>query len=578
MHPAPGASRARAALARTVRRLAWAILPVAAVLTAACGNSGHDKLAAKVRHYRVSDVPAPPAQQVLRRRLYASPSTLDPTLVADQAAYNVIQDLFEGLVTYGPDGAIVPGVARSWDISDDGRTYVFHLRSHARWSNGAPVTAADFVYAWRREVDPKSAAVFADALSPIVHARAVVDGTMPASALGVTAVDAHTLKVQLVRRTPYFLSMLYATYFKPLYAPAIRRWGEAWTRPGHLVGNGPFRLTEWVINGHLTLKKNPYYWNAAHVRLREVIDYPIPKASSAVSRYLSGGLDLVDNPAIPTPDLDWLRGAIGDQVKVVPYYGTGMLGMQLHRKPFDDPRLRRALTLVLDRKVIVRIMHGTVQPAHGLFPPLPGFTRHPPAWSLWPMQRRIAEARRLYRAAGYSEAHPLRVKLLYPTRGVSQRNLMQAMATLWHQTLGAQITPWNEEWKVFLQDTRLKNARLYWNGWIGEYPAPYTFAALYLKQNPFNYGGYDSPGYQQAVARAQDEPDRARRYADYDRAAAILDRDVPFIAMYHYKATELVKPYVAGYRPNALAFHLSQFLWIRRHAPAQAEPARPGSR
>ena len=373
---------------RTVRRSSrWGVarfsVPLlAALVLTACGGGGHDKLASKVHGYTVSDQPAPPAQQIFRRRLAMSPRTIDPTLATGIPAYNVVQDLFEGLVTLGPDGNIRPGVASSWDISADGTTYTFHLRADARWSNGQPVTADDFVYAWRREVDPKTGAEYAQSFSPVVNANAIINGKKPPDTLGISAIDAHTLKVQLTERTPYFLVMLYNDYCMPLYKPAVQKWGDAWTRPQHMVSNRPFKLTQWVINGHLTLSKNPYYWDASHVRLQKEIDYPISERSSALSRYLADDLDFVDEPAFPASDVKWLEKTLGKQVQVSPYYATAFLGMLVHKKPFDSRDLRMALTMVLNRKVLSnQLMGGLSLPAYSLFPPLPGYTQHLPAWA-----------------------------------------------------------------------------------------------------------------------------------------------------------------------------------------------------
>jgi oligopeptide transport system substrate-binding protein len=550
-------------------RLRSLVVMIAAALLSAC-SSAAGYHGGPVYRYVVSDRPAPPALQVLRRRVAETPRTLDPSLAADVPSTDVIEDLFEGLVTLNAGGKIIPGVASSWSISPDGRTYIFHLRPAARWSNGKPVTAADFVYAWRREVDPDTAAQYAQSLARIVNAQAIIDGKRPPDSLGVTALGAHTLEVRLVGRTPYFLSMLFNVYYMPLYPPAIRRWGMAWTRPGHLVSDGAFYLAAWVINGHLTLKKNPYYWDAAHVRLREEIFYPVPSASSALSRYLAGDLDFVGTPAFPPSDVGWLRRDLGSQVRVTPMYGTAYLGMLVHEQPFNNRDLRLALTMSLDRRVLdEKLMQGMDMPAHSLFPPLPGFTRRSPAWAHWPMARRLAVARRLYRAAGYSKAHPLRVKLLYMTEGVHTRNYMEAVATMWHQALGADIVLWQEQWKVMLQDIQYKNAKLFWSAWVGNYPSPYTFAHQFVKGFVMNYGGYDNPAYQAAVKAAVAEPNRARRYALYAKADAILNHDAPLIPLYFYNSNELVKPYVAGIEPNVLNVHLARYMWIRQHTLRQ---------
>lgn len=538
---------------------------LALLLLAACSGD-HGDLQRKVQTYVVAAQPAAAAQQVLRRRLAMSPRTLDPSLATGVPAINVIADLFEGLTSIGPDGQMQPGVATSWKVSDDGKTYVFHLRPKARWSNGEPLTANDFVYAWRRQVDPRTGAQYAQSLAPIVNAPAIIAGKKSPNTLGVFAVDAHTLQVDLSERTPYFLIMLHNSYFMPLYQPAIEKWGDAWTRPNHTVSNGAFTLTEWVINGHLTLSKNRYYHDAANVRLREEIYYPIQARSSALSRYLAGDIDFVNSPAFPASDANWLRRTLGKQVSVSPYYGCAFLGMLVNKPPFNNRDLRLALSMSLDRKTLAnKLSRGLVLPAYSLFPPLPGYVPQLPEWAHWPMQKRLTEARRLYHAAGYSRAHPLKVKLLYMTEGVQTRNYIEAVVLMWHQALGAEITPWNEQWKVMLQDIQYKNADLYWSAWIGDYPAPYTFAQQFVKGFAMNYGDYGNPAYESKVNAAVAAPDTAKRFALYEQGEAILNADAPFLPLYFYKSAELVKPYVAGYQPNVQALHLARYMWIRKH-------------
>ncbi|WP_115719823.1 peptide ABC transporter substrate-binding protein [Gallaecimonas mangrovi] len=549
---------------QTIRHVSL-LMPLVALL-GGCGDGGQ-KPHASVSHYQVSDKPALPAQQILNRRIAMSPRTLDPSLATGIPAFNVIQDLFEGLLTLSADGKLVPGLATSWDVSPDGKTYVFHLRPNAKWSNGKPLTAGDFVYAWRRVVDPATGAQYADSLSPVVNASAIIDGKKKPDTLGVEAVDAHTFKVQLVKPTPYFLTMLYNQYLFPLYKPAIEKWGDAWTRPEHMVSDGPFKLTEWVINGHLTLEKNPYYYGADKVLLQKEIEYPISEADSALSRYLAGDLDFVNNPAFPASDYDWLKQSVGDQIRVSPYYACAYLGMMVHKPPFNNRDLRLALNLVLNRKVLSNKLSGGMQiPAYSLFPPLPGYQQQVPDWASWPMDKRIAEARRLYKKAGYSKDHPLKVELLYMTEGVSTQNYMEAVSTMWNRALGSQITLRNEEWKVMLQDLQYKNAKLFWSAWVGDYPEPYTFAQQFLASFAMNYGSYNNPAYQKAVKAAAGELDTQQRYASYEAAERILNKDVPMIPLYFYKAPELVKPYVAGVENNVVALHLARYIYIRQHS------------
>lgn len=547
--------------------LRWGFSLLLPALLLGCDNStSQSPSASAISSYHVNDQPAPPAQQVLHRRLSMSPRTIDPSLATGIPAFNVVQDLFEGLLTLSPAGELKPGVAKTWDISDDGTLYTFHLRKDAKWSNGAPLLATDFVYAWRREVDPSTGAQYADSLAPIVNARAIIDGKKAPQTLGVKAIDKHTLQVRLNRPTPYFLTMLYNQYLMPIYRPAVEQWGDAWTRPEHIVTNGAFKLTEWVINGHLTLTKNEHYWDAAHVRLQKVIDYPITSQESSLSRYLAGDIDFANNPAFPAADYSRLQQQLGDQVTVSPYYATGYLGMRIHQPPFNNPDLRRALNLALDRDVLSnKIKNGMSMPAYSLFPPLPHYQQQIPDWASWPMSKRRAEAKRLYHKAGYSAEHPLQIELLYNTGGVGTQQYMEAVATMWNQTLGSKIALRNEEWKVMLQDIQYGNAKLYWSAWVGDYPEPYTFAQQFKAGFAMNYGNYNNPQYQSIIDKASSEQDRQRRYDYYAQGERILNRDLPFIPLYFYKAPELKKPYVAGVKPNVVALHLSRYIWIRQH-------------
>lgn len=515
----------------------------------------------------VRQVPAPPAEQVLHRQLALSPRTLDPTLAEGSPAQRVLGDLFEGLTTLSAAGRVVPGVAKSWQIGDGGRRYVFHLREDARWSNGKPVTAQDFVYAWRREVDPKTGAEYAQALNPIVNADAVMAGKLPPSKLGVAAPDAHTLVVELKAPTPYFLPELADNYLYPLYPPAVEKWGDAWTRPGHIVSDGAFMLTDWVVNGHLTLSRNPHYWDAAHVRLRKVIYYPISNPGSALAQYLAGDIDWTASPGgFPLSEAGWIKKHVGGQLVVAPYFGNAYLAYMVTRKPFDNRDLRLALSMAVDRKVIAKyVLKGLAEPAYSLVPPLPGYRQQVPAWAHWSRAQRIAEARRLYRKAGYSKQNPLRVRLLYMTEGPGVRHFMEALQTMWQQALGAHVTLYNEQWKVFLQDVQYGHALLFWSAWIGDYPDPYTFMQLFYKNFTMNYGHFDDPKYDKLIDAAARQADDAERYRIFEQASRIVNRQMPYIPLYYYASYRLIKPYVAGWKTNVMDRHLSQYLYILRH-------------
>ena len=332
--------------------------------------------------------------QVLNRHLEADPRTLDPSLSEDVPGQIVLQDLFEGLTTVSIDGSIIPGVATSWETSADGKTWTFHLRKDARWSNGEPVTADDFVYAWRREVDPATASEYSQALAPIENALDIAAGKMPVNTLGVESVGPQTLVVHLDAPRLTFWRSSRNNYLYPLYAPAVKQWGDAWTQPAHMISNGPFVLSDRVLNGHITLLKNPHYWDAAHVRLSRVNYRVVEDSTAAMDQYLAGDLDFTDR--LPAPEKDRLQQMLGDQVVLSPYFGTAIFSFNVAKQPFlDNPKLRVALSAALDRDIFVKyVMRGIGVPAYDIMPPLMGYDPVIPEWAKMTPDARHAYARK----------------------------------------------------------------------------------------------------------------------------------------------------------------------------------------
>ena len=552
-------------VSRCLRRIAGAALaaalPLAAVLLAGCnGDQGSDAVPA-ASSIRVGTALA--ADQTLRRALDAMPRSLDPSLLNDVDGQKVTDDLFEGLTTLDLDGSPVPGVASAWQVSADGRQWVFHLRPEARWSNGEPVTAADFLYAWRRLVDPKTGAEYAQALAPIVGAMDIATGHAPVSSLGVDAPDPLTVRIALKSPTPYLLSLLADSFMQPLHRATLERWGDDWTRPEHWVSNGPFVLTEVVIGNRLTLKKNPRYWNAASVRATRVIYFPLDTLTQ-VGRFMAGDIQFAS--IFPNSQFKWLKSRLGDQVVTGPYLGTAQLSLNMLGPPFGTNRdLRLALNLALDRTVLTnKVGAGLQQPAFSLVPPLPGYRQQVPDWASWSDERRHAEARRLYAAAGYSAAHPLRVQLDYPT-GEDNRDLYDAITAMWHANLGAEVEPYNEEFRVLLQNLALHKSAFFQNSWIGDYPDPFTFLQLYQTGFDQNFGGYSDPAYDALLAAAAQEPDPARRLGFLERAERRLDEEGVTIPVTYYVSRHLVKPYVKGWRLNIVDRNLSRYMYLLEH-------------
>jgi oligopeptide transport system substrate-binding protein len=490
---------------------------------------------------------------------------MDPLLTNDVPGQRVMDDLFEGLTTLDVSGKVTGGVASSWETSPDGLTWVFHLRPQARWSNGAALTAADFVYAWRREVDPKTAAAYAQALAPIEHALQIAAGQLSTEQLGVEALDAHTLKVHLTGPTPYLLDLLTQQYLYPVYQPVIRKYGDEWVRTEHMVCNGPFMLRERIMGNRIMLEKNPRYWDAAHVRLQRVTYYVLPDRSDQAARYLADELDWTDSFA--ANQRSWLKSKLGDEVVNSPYFAAYFLGMNFDLPPFKgNLALRKALVLAVDREPLVRYMkQGMYQAAYTLMPPLPDYQLPVPDWTRLSDEQRHALARELYHQAGYSKAHPLRVNLEIPSQGPDSRHFFEALAATWHSVLGADVQLYEREFTVLAQERALHKLPLFFDAWVGDYPDPYTFMQISYTGNGNNSDDYSNTDYDRLIDAAGLEADNARRYRLFEQAEMLLDSDAAYIPLYYYATRHLVKPYLRGWQSNVMDRNLSRHMYLLEH-------------
>jgi oligopeptide transport system substrate-binding protein len=505
------------------------------------------------------------AEQVLSRTLDNAPQALDPSLTVDVSAQVIMDDLFEGLTTLAPDGSVVPGVASSWQTSADGLTWTFHLRPEARWSNGTPLTAADFVYAWRRMVDPATRAQYAQALSPILHGLDVATGVRPPSDLGVTAIDAHTLRVQLGSPTPYLPQLLTNMYLQPLYEPVIRRYGDDWTRAANMVSDGPFMLHENIIGSRLILDKNPYYWDAANVKLQRVIYYVVDDRSAQAQRFLAGQVQFTSS--YPTTDLPFLRSHLGEQVVVAPYFTTMRVGLNVTRPPFKGNRaLRMALNLAVDREMITEhVLNGAGFPAYTTTPPLPDYPTPTPDWAQLPVKARHELARRYYREAGYSASRPLRAELSSSSGDPVTTLIYEALIAMWRETLGAQVSLHEMEFKILLQETRLKKLELFHDAWTGDYLDPYTFLELLNTGFELNNSGYSNSAYDTLLDKANQQTNLHERYRYLAAAEALSNDDAAYIPVYYYAVRHLAKPYLKGWAPNIVDRNLSRYMYLLEH-------------
>jgi oligopeptide transport system substrate-binding protein len=480
----------------------------------------------------------------------SEPKTLDMANVDETVGSTILFELYEGLTSTDADAQLTAGVAYRWDISEDGIVYTFHLREDSRWSTGEPVVAEDFVASFRRYVTPAVASPNAQFFYPIKNARAVLGGELPPEALGVLALDDRKLRITLEQPTPWLLQMFATRLGYPVYRPALETHGNKFAKPGTLVGNGAYELKEWVVQSHILIERNPHYWNADSVEVERVYYYPTEDLSSEFMRYRSGELHYTRD--IPNQQFRWINRNLAEHLQSGPYLGVFFMPIDLSEPPFDDVRVRKALSMTVDRRIIAEKITGTSEvPADGLVPsyvsdyPETGYD-----WLDWPMEERIAEARRLYAEAGFSGDNPLRFTIHYNTNQNNKR-IVLALSAMWKQALGAYISILNQEWKVYLQTRKFRGQ---WDmirmGWIAGWDDPYSFLEVLISDSDFNDPGFNDPEYDRLLRDANTTTDPARRAAILAEAETRMLEQYPVIPLFYYATNRLVRPEVDRYRIN----------------------------
>lgn len=505
-------------------------------------------------------------QQQIVRHIKDEPASLDPLKAVGLPEIQVIRDLFEGLTNQDAQGKIVPGVAQSWSSSDN-KTWIFTLRNNARWSNGEPVTARDFVYSWQRLVDPENSSAFASfaALSGIENAAAINKGTMTPDKLGVVALDKSRLKVTLDRPVPWFPALVANVALFPVPEKVIAQQGDSWTAPGKLVGNGAYQLSERVVNEKIVLTRNPHYWDDAHSVLTRVTFVPINEESSATKRYRSNDIDITES--FPKGMYGLLKKTLPGEVYTPDQLGTYYYAFNTQKGPTADVRVRKALSWSIDRKIIAEKVLGTGEkPAWHFTPdvtagfkPLPSFLQQHDQNSL------NAQARALLAAAGYGPGKPLKLKLLYNT-SESHQKIAIAVASMWKKNLGVDVTLENQEWKTYIDSRNSGNFDVIRASWVGDYNEPSTFLNLLTAGNSSNISRFSNADYDAVLAKASRETSDEARNSDYNRAEQILADQAPIAPIYQYTNGRLIKPWVKGYpitNPEDVAY--SRELWIEKH-------------
>jgi oligopeptide transport system substrate-binding protein len=505
--------------------------------------------------------------QVLRLGNGAEPATLDPQISEANSDADVQRDLFEGLVILGKDSQPAPGVAESWSISPDGKVYTFKLRDNAKWSNGDPVTAEDFVWTWRRAVDPATGSKYAFVCYPIKNAEAIAAGQdKDVTSLGVRAIDPHTLEVTLKAPTGYFLSAITHHVFLPVNRANAEKFGNQYTRAGNLVSNGAFILKEWTPQSRIVVVKNPEYWDAAHVRLSEVDFFPIENQNEELKRYRAGELDATFD--VPADQVEFIRQTLPNELQITPWLGNYYYGFNLEQPPFkDNLKLRQAVSLVIDRKAITdQILKTGEQPLYSWVPPgIPGYRSQNVSFIDMPMDQRIAEAKKLYQEAGYGPDKPLSIELRYNT-SENHKKVAIAVASMLSKNLGIKVSLVNSEFKVFLEERKRKKVtQLFRDAWIADYADPNSFAEIMQSDAGLNDMGYNNPEYDRLIKSASVTVAPEERMKLLEAAEQLIIADAAIAPIYSYVKKVMVKPYVVGFTPNIIGYTFGKDMYLLKH-------------
>lgn len=498
--------------------------------------------------------------RILDRGIDAEPESLDYHKARSTAAGDVQRDLGEGLTGYTPEGELVARAAEAWEISGDGRDYRFLLRSDARWSNGEPVTAQDFVYSFRRLVDPATASFYSQSVIDIENAEAIIAGARGLDELGVTANGDYELHVRLERPTPYFLALLTHPSMFPLHRASVEQHGDSHARPGRLVSNGAYTLVAWQLGSLIELKRNEHYWDNESTAIDRVRHHVVPEPAAELNRYRAGELHITDN--VPSEAFERLKQERPAELRVAPYLNIYYYGFNMTKPPFrDNPELRRALSLAIDRPALTDVAGRGETPAWSWVPP--GVDNYDPRqlpYADMGDEERKAAARHAYAQAGYTKGNPLEVEIRYNTSDAHQR-IALAIQAMWREVLGVEATLINEEFQVLLSNMRAKQVtQVFRSSWLGDYNDANAFLQIMLSDAPSNMTGYSNREFDTLVRQAAEQTDPERRRGYLQQAEGILLADHPVIPIYFYVSKHLVSPRVEGWGDNVLDYHYSQHL------------------
>jgi oligopeptide transport system substrate-binding protein len=495
----------------------------------------------------------------------AEPNSLDPHVLDAYTDQRLVAALFEGLCVIDEQSSKpAPGAAERWEVAPDGLTWTFHLRRGLLWSNGEPLTADDFLQSWRRNLAPAFASAYAYLLFPIKNAEAFNSGKITdPGALGLASPDPLTIVITLERPTAYLPTLTANAAWYPInprvvmkFGPLTER-GTAWTRPGNLVGNGSFLLQEWTPGSRIVVGKNPRYWDAAAVRLNGIVFYPIENPDVEERNFRAGQLHLTNS--LPLSKIPAYRRQDSARLRTDLFLQVLFLRFNVTQPPFDNPMIRRALGLAIDRDSIARnLLHGSRAPAEHFVPPqTAGYE------SRVRITRNLTEARQLLSAAGFPGGQGLPALEVQVRNDEIQPKIVEAVQAMWQRELGVKISIAQLEQKISIQNQVTLNYTIGSNGWVADFADPVTFLDLFVTGGGNNWTGWSNPAYDQAIAAAALTVDPAQRYELLQQAEALLLEQAPIIPLVFGARNYLIDPAVRGWEPAPLGMYQYKKIYLQ---------------
>ena len=506
--------------------------------------------------------PAICAESVIHRGNRGEPDTLDPHKTANGWEASIAMELFTGLTAFGPAGQVLPAMAKEWSISDDGLTYTWHLREGLKWSDGEAFTAGDFVYSFRRLFDPVTASPFVSLLYAIKGGQAVNRGETSPTNLAVYARDDLTLVMELEHPTPYLPQIL---IHRGLPAPrhVIEKVGQRWARPATFVGNGAFTLAEWVPHTYVRLNANPIFFDAPEVALDTLYFHPTENLSAAIDRFRAGGIDIV--PSVPRDKLAWIIDNIPAALRVAPSLGVEYLVFNVKRGPFRNPDVRRALSMAIDRDILVdRFLKGGEVAAYSIIHPgvMGSLGSYRPEFLALESEVRLSRALELLHQAGYSQSTPLYIKLRFNNQDIISAT-MDVVSRMWSR-LPVEIDLIKSDTPTLYADTRSGNFHVARAAWYPEAVDPSTYLFLLKSTSgPMNQSGYADGEFDALLDLADREVDPSKRLVFYRHAEEYIGKEQPIVPLFYYAFRMLVATKVHGWQDHNRNTHPGRYLSVK---------------